>query len=169
MRPRLLSAVVLVLLTGGIGAGGYALGKNTVATPDEARVAHGQAASRAEGEALIRAHRHGIRRGTNAGARRGRRTGARRGSLAGSAAGGAAAQREANVTAAPTVAATAAPTVAARPSLPKQEQGLIPCGLGGGMCTPAEKQARIDGENYCGSFDPSRVNPDGTYTPKPGC
>ncbi len=39
-----------------------------------------------------------------------------------------------------------------------------------GACPTDEELEREQNlESYCGGYDPSRVQPDGTYAPKPGC
>ncbi len=45
----------------------------------------------------------------------------------------------------------------------------MPCIYGDGLCTPEQNQRESDIESYCGGYDSSRVQPDGTYKSKPGC
>ncbi len=67
------------------------------------------------------------------------------------------------------------PAVADPPSVdpPPAESapsGLVPCIYGERvLCTPEENQAESETEARCGPLDPSRIQPDGSYLPKPGC
>lgn len=136
------------------GCAGYLLGVDDAPTATEAQQARVAAKTEASREAYAKARSGAVavgrREGRAAGRRQGRRLGATRGRRAGAEALAQAQQETA------AAAAAAAPT-------------LVPCVLGSGLCTPEENQREADIESYCGGWDPSRVQPDGSYLPKPGC
>lgn len=136
------------------GLGGYLLGASDAPTATEAQQARMAAKAEASRDAYAATRSEAVvvgrREGRAVGRRQGRRLGAVRGRRAGAEAL-ARMQQEA-----------AAAAAAAAPS-------LVPCVLGSGLCTPEENQREADIESYCGGWDPSQVQPDGSYLPKPGC
>lgn len=150
-----LVGLAAAMLVAGLAVGGYVLGDSQAATKEDAAEAHAEAWTDAARRSDQAARPSAERRGKGAGRRSGRTSGQRVGGTRG---------------------AQSADKAVAEIQVEQQQEEtepteteLVPCVLGDGLCTPEEKQERIDREAYCGGFDPSRVQPDGGYLPKPGC
>ena len=152
----------LVLIAPLFGVLGFVAGASGTPTTSEAQVttqsAHAKAAATSE-RATYASSRLAAR---TAGKKVGRARGVKEGAKRGRADGAKEKKRLAD-------AAAAAAAEAAKPTSGYFGGCSAPLFVDGYCPTPDEVAAEMWIEEYCGAYDPSRVQPDGSYLPKPGC
>ena len=153
---------VLVLIAPLFGVLGFVAGASDTPTIGEAQVttqsAHAKAAATSERASYVSSRLVA----KSAGKKVGRARGVKEGTKRGRADGAKEKKRLADV-------AAAEAAEAAKPTTGYFGGCSEPLFVDGYCPTPDEIAAERWLEEYCGPFDPSRVQPDGSYLPKPGC
>ena len=152
----------LILIAPLFGVLGFVAGASGTPTTGEAQVttraAHAKAAASSERASYVSSRLVA----KSAGEKGGRARGVKEGTKRGRADGAKEKKRLAD-------AAAAAAAEAAKPKTGYFGGCSEPLFVDGYCPTPDEIAAERWVEQYCGAYDPSRVQPDGSYLPKPGC
>ena len=160
-------AIAAVLLIGAGGAAGYLLGSKDATGASQANQARRDAYNSAYDTALRVSRSKAQGRGERAGLAKGRMRAVTAGGQAGSADARVEAQKRRAAEAAEAQAAAEVEGQAAAEAAAAQE---VFCPLAvDNSATQAECDAMSAQEARCGGLDPSRVQRDGSYLPKPGC